>query len=128
MRYFLTLVAVAAFSAFAESDPAKETQELLRNARERQKLIQQDPKSREADDQVKALAGTPENTEAIYGLAADVMGTLSKQAEGDPNKMDEILQRAMENPEGFANSFTPEQKQQLRELGMKIEVQRKQTP
>jgi len=77
---------------------------------------------------VKALGGNQENSDAIYGLAADVMGTLSQQAGGDPDKMDAILQKAMENPAGFAESFTPEQKQKLRELGSKIEGQRKQTP
>ena len=94
MRYFFAWVALlSATSAFSESQPLKETQDFMRSPQERQQLIQSDPKARQADDQVKALAGSPENTEAIYGLAADVMGNLSQQADGDPDKMDAILQK-----------------------------------
>ena len=41
-------------------------------------------------------------------------------AEGDPNKMREILEKAQKDPEAFANSFSDEQKETLKNIGEKV--------
>ncbi|NBY21120.1 hypothetical protein EBQ74_12995 [bacterium] len=68
---------------------------------------------------MKELGG--EYSEEIYQLAAQIMENLVREAQGDPDKMMKILEKAQQNPSAFADTFSEEQKRKLKELGKKIE-------
>ena len=85
----------------------------------RAEQLKSDKKALESDRAVKELGG--EYSEEIYQLAAQIMENLVREAQGDPDKMMKILEKAQQNPSSFANTFTEEQKRKLKELGKKIE-------
>lgn len=121
---FAALLAVVIQSANAgeAGDQALlETQQVLTNPTSRGNAIANDPAARNADKQLRDVAGNPQRAEAIYGLAADMMSNLTSASGGDPDKMDTILQGAAANPESFLKSMTPEQRKKLREIASEIE-------
>lgn len=106
----------------AEEKALAETQRILTNPTERSKAIGKDEAALNADHNLKSLAG--EQTEEMYGLAADVLGSLAQETGGNPDKMDEILQKAMSDPASFAARFSPEQMKKLRGLAEKLEAKK----
>lgn len=78
------------------------------------------PQAAQADQQAQAVAGSPQNTQAIYNLSSDVFGNLARKAQGDPAQLNEMLGQALSDPAGFANQFTPEQKAKLQEISRRI--------
>lgn len=98
----------------------RQTQELLKNKEEREKVAI-DPKGKKVIQDIKTLTGGDKKSEEeIYGLAADLMPLLMEEAKGDPNKMMEILQEAQKDPEAFAKRWTPEQRKKLKGLADKL--------
>lgn len=49
------------------------------------------------------------------------MENLSKEANGDPEKMQQMLLEAQKNPEAFYKKMSPEQRAQIQGLVKKIE-------
>lgn len=126
---FSMLIATGATVSVHAEDPTmdpvsqealKKTQQMLRDAKERSKAVSQDPQAGWMDNHVRSLGGSETNTQEIYGLAADVLENIAQEANGDPAKMMELLDRAKKDPNGFAARFTPEQKAKLKELGQKL--------
>lgn len=105
----------------AEEKALADTQAVLKNRQAREKKLAQDPNARKANEILQKLAGSPERAEEMYGLAADLMGNLVKDTGGDPEKMEKILEKAQSDPQGFAETFTPEQQKKLEEIAKKIE-------
>lgn len=104
----------------AEQQKALSTvMEQLTNPEKRQEILKDDPKAAQADQFLKEVGGA--YSEDIYKLAAQVMQTLALEANGDPNKMEQLLERAKKNPSSFANSFTPEQKDSLKKIAEKLQ-------
>ena len=66
-------------------------------------------------------AGNLQTAEQIYKLAADIFGTMGQKSNYDANSMDKVLQDGAKNPAGFADTFTPQQKDTLHQLGQAIE-------
>ena len=93
--------------------------EELTDPAKRSENLKKDPKAAKSDEMVKEVGG--EYSEEIYGLAGEVMQSLVKKTQGDPDKMEQLLKDAEKNPEAFANTFTPDQKKALKELSKKIE-------
>ncbi len=54
---------------------------------------------------LEAVGGNIGGKQALYSISADIMPVLEKQAGGDALKMQEIIQKAQANPEGFFNSL-----------------------
>lgn len=104
----------------ASQEALQKTQEMLQDPKERNKAIQKDANAVAADQQVRSLAGSDKNTQEIYGLSSDILGDLAKQANGDPNKMLELIEKAKKDPEAFGKTLTPEQKRKLHELSTQI--------
>lgn len=105
----------------ASQEALRQTIQLLNSPVQRGEVIQKDSKAKAADDQVQSLMGTPENTAKLYELAGKIMENLANQAEGDPQKMMEILEKAQRDPSSFASSFTPEQQKMLQDLAKQVE-------
>lgn len=113
---------VLSFAETASTDQSKalsQVMELLRSSSKRQEIIKNDPKGKEADALVKDIGGI--YSEDIYNLAAEVMQTLAAEAQGDPDKMEKILEKARKDPAGFAQKFTAKQRATLKELAEKIQ-------
>jgi hypothetical protein len=72
------------------------------------------------DRQIQAIAGSPELTQEIYALAAQVMSELTRGAGGDVSRMNDVLDRGKTDPAGFAAMLSPETLDRLRELSRKI--------
>jgi len=122
------LLVFLSFSPVAFSEPMdanilkalEETQAVIRNPGERADVAAKSPAAQEAARRVDMLGGSAENSEAIFELAAQIMGDLAKQTGGDPDKMQQILDQAAKNPEAFGNRLTPQQKQKLHELSLRL--------
>ena len=100
------------------------TQQVLKNPSERQKLLSKDAKAKAADSSVQALTGSPELSEEVYALAADIFEKLFKDTHGDTAKMNEVMSKAMRDPASFAGTLTSDQVKRLKELSSKIESQK----
>lgn len=99
--------------------------EELTNPTKRAENLKNDPKAAESDKILKEVGG--EFSEEIYQLAGKVMETIAAQAQGDPKKMQEILDRAKKDPAGFAKTFTPEEQKLLKDIGQKVEKSKKKS-
>lgn len=106
----------------------KETQDLLKNQEQRDKAVQSDPNAKATHSEVEKLSGSSQNTNAIYGLSAEIFESIARQSNGDPQVMQKLLQEAARNPEAFANSLTPAQREKLRGVAAGIEKKQNQSP
>src|SRR3954471_101737 len=131
MRFLLLLATATLFAhpvLAEELDPASKeglskTQEVLRDPKKRQEAIKGDKKAEEADARVQRLSGSPENTQKMYEISADIMENITKQSGGDPQKMQKLLEEAQKDPEAFYKSLTPEQRGQIQKLSGEISPQ-----
>ncbi len=103
----------------ASQDALQETQKYLKDSTQRQQKINEDPRAKEVDQKIKALAGSDEAAQEIYGLSSDIMGLLMQETGGDPVKMQKLLEEASKNPAAFAKRFSPEQQKKLKEISKK---------
>lgn len=97
-----------------------DTQNMLTDPAARAQGVKLHPMGTDVDNQVKQLGGSSENTDDIYGLAADVFGELMKEAGGDPLKAQELVQEATKNPAAWASKWTPEQQAKLKALSGRL--------
>jgi hypothetical protein len=105
----------------ASKEALQQTQQLLKNPEQRRQAVKGDAKAQKADQYVNSLTGGNEAvSDEMYQFAAEIMGTLTKDTGGDPQKMQERLKEFMANPEAFANQLTPEQQKRLKELAQKM--------
>lgn len=104
----------------ANDTALQQTQSMLQSPTDRAKAIQGNASAQAADDQAHALGGSAAGTEAIYSLTSDILADLARQANGDPVKMQELLQQAMANPEAFAANLSDRNKAQLRAIAGKM--------
>lgn len=127
--YIAVLIAFVALSApfgasalDASSEEAlRKTQEMLRDSNQRATVIQQSPDAQRNNTSLESMAGSKENTNAVYDLSADVFADLVKQSNGDPVLMQEKLEQAQKNPEAFLRSLSADKRQRIESLAGKIE-------
>lgn len=102
----------------ADQEATTKTQELLKSKDARQKTIEKSEDAKKANAHLQGLTGGDEKlSQEIYELSAEIMPTLVEKSGGDSKKMLEL----MKNPEAFANSWTPEQKEKLKRLAEKLQ-------
>jgi hypothetical protein len=104
----------------ASRQAMEDTSKMLKDRNAREKEINKDSRAQYMDQHVKSVGGNAENTDAIYGLSADVMEELVQKTGGDPVKMMEILDKAKKDPEGFAKSLSPATQSKIRGLAGKV--------
>lgn len=114
----------------AKIDPASQeallkTQQLLRDAKLREKAVGADLKAKDMDARVREFAGSDEAAQDIYSLSAELMENVVKESGGDPEKMQKLIEEAKKNPSAFAARFSPEQKAKLKAIAEKIPTQKK---
>jgi hypothetical protein len=102
-------VAPVVFAQTDSSDALAQAQAILKDKAAREELFKKDVKARQADDFATTGAGGDAGTkEQMYGISADIMAQLVKDGNQDPAKMQEILRKALENPEAFKKSLSPD--------------------
>jgi hypothetical protein len=127
MRWVLVYISLLSISAFADLDKdqrqgIQDTQHLLKTPAARAKAIAHDPKAKEIDDKAGALAGSAQNKDEMYDLAAQLVEKVAAQANGDPEKMQQLMMEAQKDPKAFYEKFFDDkQKAKVRGLANKIE-------
>jgi hypothetical protein len=129
LHYLLpTLFIFSVFTALnaqaLEATDAKalqQTQDVLTDQAKRKNAVNSSEKGKQADAYATSVVGA-KNTDEVYALAAKVMERLVQKYNGDAGKISEVLERAKNNPAGFASSeFTAEELNALKALSQKIE-------
>jgi hypothetical protein len=105
----LLVVGIPFQPVYAEDDISsalQKTQDCLRN----QNCDAAQTDAGKAADQkaLEAVGGDAGNMQELYDISADIMSILTQQADGDPEKMQAIMQEAQTDPEGFLNSLPSE--------------------
>lgn len=127
MRLLLLLICVLSSSARADLDSSqkeglKKTQDLLTNSKERDKALANDPKAKDIDAKAGALAGSSANKEEMYSISSELIEKIVKQTDGDPAKMQQLLNEAQKDPKAFYEKYFDDgQKSRVRNLATKIE-------
>lgn len=105
-------------------DALVKTQNVLRNAAERQKALGTDA-ARAADRNADITAlGNSANKEEIYSIAADLMPWLLEQSQGDPAKMSQLMQQFQQNPRAFFDRVPASQRARISALADRLERER----
>jgi hypothetical protein len=98
----------------------QDTQNLLKSKAERDAYIKKHKNAQEADDKAGAIAGSGEGKEEIYDMSSQIFEKITQESNGDPAKMQKLLDDAQKNPEAFYNKyFTAEQKARLKKVADK---------
>jgi hypothetical protein len=98
----------------------QKTQALLRDPAARAETIKADPKARAANGRAEAVARSPKNTQRMYEISADVLETVAVQGQGDPERMNKIVEAAGRDPAAFLQSLPPEQRAAIQQLAAEL--------
>lgn len=111
--------------SFADDDidPAlKDVQELLRTESKRNEVIKDNPKAQQADAfALQAVGGDKNLKNDVYDVSADIMATVQKLSGGDTAKMQQMLQKALQNPGEFLKSLPADQQAKIRGIATQVE-------
>src|SRR4051812_45740097 len=91
----------------ASNDALVSTQKLLTDPALRAKAVKENSGAAQAHQQADLAAGGGANTEALYGLSSEIFEDMVKQTGGDPLKLQELIQKAMKDPESFGKNLSP---------------------
>lgn len=104
------------------NDAIGSTQDVMTNTSKRNTYLKSSPKAQQVDKQIKSLTGGDDiQNEKIYGISAEALSSLMKDANNDPGKAAEILKQAEKNPEAFYNSLPENIKNQIRNVSAQID-------
>ncbi len=106
-------------------DPASQealaaTLRLLRDPALRGPAISGSPQAAGIDSQLQSLTGSPQLTQEVYELAAEIFNDLARNSGGDAGRMSRALEDARRDPAAFAAMLSPATLQKLREIAVKI--------
>lgn len=106
-------------------DPASQealaaTLRLLRDPALRGPAISGSPQAAGIDSQLQSLTGSPQLTQEVYELAAEIFNDLARNSGGDAGRMSQALEDARRDPAAFAAMLSPATLQKLREIAVKI--------
>lgn len=105
----------------ASQQALTETQKMLNDPRKLEGFAATNPQAGAVHKNVQNLMGSPEETAALYKLAAQIFGNMAQSTGGDPAAMAKKLEEAKSNPAAFLNSLTPAQRAQIAEMAKQIE-------
>lgn len=104
----------------------QQTQELLINRGERQKVLNADPAAKANDAKVQQLLG--KDSQKAYELSAQLMSTIVAQTGGDPQKMQQLVLELQSNPHALEKLLTPLQRDQIRQMASDLEARKGSAP
>ena len=105
--FFVSVSAGAQTLDAASQQALTETLKLLRDPALRDAAIAGSPQAGGIDRQIQSMAGSPELTQEIYELAAEIFSDLTRGTGGDVGRMSEALERARTDPAAFAAMLSP---------------------
>jgi hypothetical protein len=111
----------------ASQEAMAKTLELLRNPALRAGAVSQTPEGRSADQQLDALSGSPEISQEIYELSAEIFQDLVRSSDGDSLAMLAELEKAKSDPKAFAARLSPATREKLRSIAGKIDKKKQGT-
>ena len=122
LTFIMTLVLKAEAQKLdqASEDALKDTKKLLTTPAERAKAIKGNQQAEEANRKAESIGGSPQNTQQIYNISADVFDKMIRDSGGDSTKVQEQLLKAQGNPEAFFKNLSPEQRAAIEKLAKDI--------
>ena len=119
---FCCSTSVFAEPADADNDQQaiQQTQAAIRNRAEAEKVLQASPQGKQVADQINTVMGS--NSQDLYKTSADIFPELYKMADGDPAKMQKILQQAQRDPAGFLRSLSPASQKRISDLAAESQM------
>lgn len=107
----------------------KNTQKVLTNKSEREKITQKDSNAKSVSEQVKNLSGGDTATEEeTYAIAAEILPVIQKEAGNDPNKLMQLMAEAQANPQKFIDKLPKAQQDKIKALAAKVEKNKNKKP
>ena len=70
---------------------------------------------------LKAIGGDSRRHQKAYELSSGIFATIVKKADGDPNKINQLVMELMKNPETLESMLTPAQRKQPAEMAKEVE-------
>lgn len=129
---FIALVLALPFTfltpAFADEETrsaVKAVQEQMKSPQFAEEAAKQSPEAAQVRKQIKQIAGSEQNEQEIYNLAADILGNFQNMS---PEELQKALAEAKSNPEAFGSKLTPAQRQKLKEISEKLPAAQKKKP
>jgi hypothetical protein len=131
MDRFKILVFLAcslSFASFARADDLDaasiealaKTQQLMQTPDLRDKEIKTNPNAAIVDAQVSSLTGNGANKESLYRLSSGIFEDMVKSTHGDAAEMQSLILKAKDDPQGFYDSLSEENKKAIRDLSGKV--------
>lgn len=128
----LSLVSTQLFSqeSLSKEDQAAlaEVQKMLSDPKLRSAAINSSPDAIKTNQNVLELGKNKENTEAMYKISGEILGTLLKKYGNDPAKIQSILAEALKDPKSLYQHLDPSQVQQIKSVSSKIEAEQNKKP
>jgi hypothetical protein len=79
------------------------------------------PQAGAADQNARSLMGSDALTQELYALAAQIFTELAAASGGDASKMSQTLEQARTDPAGFAATLSPQTRERLHQLSLKVQ-------
>ncbi len=101
------------------------TQNILRDKKQRDQIIQTDSQAKGADDNLTQMFGEGAMKENVYDTSAQVIKFVSEKNSGDSAKMQAEILKALTDPASFMKSLPPDIQKRIRELASDYEAKKK---
>lgn len=99
---------------------------MLRDSGRMQQEAAKTPEGRKADQDASVVTlGKPELKQELLNISADLMDWITKSANGDPEKMQQLMQDALDSPKAFMEKMPASERARVKGLSEKIEGARK---
>lgn len=126
----LLIISLVFYSAYASAEDIKEalreTQSVLRDPVRMQEESGKTSEGRKADQDASVVTlGKPELKQDLLNISADLLGWITDSANGDPEKMQQLMQDAISNPKSFYERMPASERAKVKNLSEKIESARK---
>ena len=131
MTIFFCSLGLVGLEAVADDSAAiQQTQAVLRDKTQTNAILQksangQNNGQKVAND-IKAV-GAP-NDQDIYNAAAEIFPDLYKQGQGDPEKMQKILDQATRDPAAFMKSLSEANQKRISDIAKSAEAAKQTAP
>lgn len=124
----LCMFSLNTFAQSADNESVKKAQEVLKDPKQVKEITNKDAKAKKADDFVKNIAGSEENAQEVYNIAAELMPVLLEMNNNDPEKAIQSLQDYSKNPKAFLDKLPEASRKKIKALAEKIESEKMKKP
>lgn len=105
-----------------------QTQDILKDQKKIKELSKENKDVKKADDFVKGVAGSDENTQAIYELAAEILPIFLEMNNNDPEKATKALEEYSKDPKAFLEKLPEATRKKIKAISAKIEAEKVKKP